>query len=224
VIPPSRRGAGRRPVLPALLFAAALAGAGGAAISCSGGGGDAAVEADEYVQPCQEGATGRFASDEAFVTFVEREAAGAWTTGNPDAPRLASPAAGATLSASTPPVVRLELPMAAAPGAGGAPAACAAPRPRRGLARWLSPIGVAHAHCRVSGDLFLLRLSHQGKPVYTAVLSVTSFTPRAETWRAKLAGREGQTLDLALVRATFSNNRIEAGPHAAPAATFTVGP
>ena len=61
-------------------------------------------------------------------------------------------------------------------------------------------------------------------PVFTAMLSVTTYTPDAAKWSAKLANRQGQTLTLTLMRATFSGEAIAAGPFiATPAPTFMVG-
>ena len=85
----------------------------------------------------------------------------------------------------------------------------------------------AEAHCpATSGDKYLLRLeTSTGDAVFTAMLSVTTYTPDAAKWSQKLAGKQGQTLTLTLMRATFSGEAIAAGPFkATPAPTFTVGP
>lgn len=104
------------------------------------------------------------------------------------------------------------------------------PRPplwRRALA-WLSPIAIAHAHCTpVSGDNFLLRLTRDGdsKPAYSALASVTSFTPTAAAWTKAMQGRAGQTLKVTLMRAFYSSGTITDGPFVGTQATsFVVAP
>jgi hypothetical protein len=105
----------------------------------------------------------------------------------------------------------------------GRPGGCPPRRPR-----WwqrLAPIGTAHAHCPgVTGDNYLVRLTAADGPVYTALLSVPSFTPGAERWRAALTGRKGQTLNLTLLRAGLQGGRVTIGPfRSAGTAQFTVG-
>ena len=198
-------------------------------------------QADEYVLDCEMADGGFAASDEDFAAVVNAEAAGAvMTTPAASLPALTLPAAGATLSIATPPTFSFTATTttAAAPAARGETMACRAPAAKRKrvsrFGRVMSAIKselvlerTAEAHCpATSGDKYMLRLeTSSGDPVFTAMLSVTTYTPDAAKWSAKLAGKQGQTLTLTLMRATFSGEAIAAGPFkATPAPTFTVGP
>lgn len=198
-------------------------------------------QADEYVVDCETADGGFAASDEDFAAVVNAEAAGTvMTTPAASLPSLTLPAAGATLSIATPPTFTFSgTTTAAAQVKSGAAMACRAPattkRKRASrFGRVLSAIKSelvlersAEAHCpATSGDKYLLRLeTSTGDAVFTAMLSVTTYTPDAAKWSQKLAGKQGQTLTLTLMRATFSGEAIAAGPFkATPAPTFTVGP
>jgi len=198
-------------------------------------------QADEYVVDCETADGGFAASDEDFAAVVNAEAAGSVMTTPADAlPVLTLPAAGATLSVAAPPTFSITTTTtAAAAGARGATMACRAPaaakrqRPSRfgrvvnAIKRELVLERTAEAHCpATSGDKYLLRLqTSSGAAVFTAMLSVTTYTPDAAKWSAKLASHEGQTLTLTLMRATFSGEAIAAGPFVTtPAPTFMVGP
>jgi hypothetical protein len=79
----------------------------------------------------------------------------------------------------------------------------------------------------VSGVNYLFRFEdpESKAAIYTAVLSVTSFTPNAAKWSAKLAGRQGQPIQLTLMRAVFTAGTITDGPFVATTkTTYTVGP
>lgn len=86
----------------------------------------------------------------------------------------------------------------------------------------------AEAHCgAITGENYLFRLAHEGEkaPVYSAMLSVTSFTPDAAIWQKALAGRQGQSLTLTIERAIFLRGDINQGPYVQPQPyTFVVGP
>jgi len=198
-------------------------------------------QADEYVVDCETADGGFAASDEDFAAVVNAEAAGTVMTTPADAlPVLTLPAAGATLSTATPPTFSITATTTAAATANkGATMACRAPAAakRKRVSRFGRVISAikselvlertALAHCAAtSGDKYLLRLqTSSGDPVFTAMLSVTTYTPDAAKWSAKLASRQGQTLTLTLMRATFSGEAIAAGPFiATPAPTFMVGP
>ncbi len=186
--------------------------------------------ADEFVYDCENKPAGEvaFASDESFRAFVDREAGAGFVPDDARAPRLTSPAPGAMLSATTPPRVSFQ----AAQAARGAPdRSLLRPVPRSRWARvraWLSPVGTAYAHCpAVNGDNFLLRFSdaESGAPAYTAVLSVTSFTPDATKWKKAMQARQGKSLKLTLARATFMGGRITVGPFVPTVAPmFSLGP
>ena len=95
------------------------------------------------------------------------------------------------------------------------------------LLRELAPLGTAHAHCgNVTGDNVLLRLvpSGQTKPIYTALLSVSTFTPGAEVWKRIMTPRKGQALQLFLLRSVLVDGRVMDGPYQSPnVVSFTVG-
>lgn len=202
-------------------------------------------KASEYLYDCQHVPAGMtaFATDESFAEFINKEAAGGLVVSDAQAPTLTAPAAGATLSASVPPAVALAVTVATrTPGGVRIDASPAAPADRDGaqgsgrsrarrslwasVRRWFSIEGTAWAHCgAVSSDNFLFRLSRGTTPVYTAWLSVTTFTPSADVWKAAMKDLAGQTLTATVARAEFSNGRIAAGPFVPTAApTFVVGP
>jgi hypothetical protein len=204
--------------LIALALLAPLAG-------CPDGEGDEASGADEYFYDCESAPAGVtvYATDESFRAIADKESARSVTVSDAEAATVVSPAPGATLSASTPPTFMLRTPTAALvpPGPGGCP-------PRR--PRWwqrLSPVGVAHAHCPgVTGDNMLVRLTPAGSTTaaYTALVSVTSFTPRADRWRAAMGRRKGQTMTLTILRAGLAGGRVTIGPFApSQSASFNVG-
>lgn len=196
--------------------------------------------ADEYVVDCELADGGITASDEDFATVINAEAAGTvMTTPDGSLPVLTAPAAGSTLSAAAPPTFTFTPMMAAAtPAKRGPTLACRAPAIRRQqpstFRRVVNAIKselvlerTAYAHCEAtSGDKYLLRLqTSSGEPVFTAMLSVASYTPDATKWAQKLGSRRGQSLTLTLMRATFNGAAIAAGPFlATPAPTFMIGP
>ena len=203
--------------------------------------GEDGPQADEYVVDCETADGGFAASDEDFAAVVNAEAAGTvMTTPADNLPVLTLPAAGATLSAATPPTFSITATTtAAATATRAATMACRAPaaakrkRPGR-FGRIVSAIKselvlerTAEAHCAAtSGDKYLLRLqTSSGDAVFTAMLSVTTYTPDAAKWAQKMASRQGQTLTVTLMRATFSGQAIAAGPFmTTPAPTFLIGP
>ena len=187
-------------------------------------------QADEIVPSCGDVATGEaFASDESFTKFIEAEAADRLITEDCPAPVLTVPVGGATLDRSTPPTFTFmptqpACAQAMAPAApvrrersrSWGPRACP-PRPRGLWARiWkmISPIGVAEAHCpAVEGPNYLLRiLDAKDKVIYTALLSLTSFTPKEETWRRIMSGRGGQVVKVSIEGAMFVRGNILDGP------------
>ena len=175
---------------------------------------------DEYITDCEtagdSGAT--VTSDETYTAFINAEAANRVVVDCGRAPRMIAPVG--TLSATTPPAFSFS----------PTNATCArkqAPLWKR-LVQAFVLEGNAYAHCgAISGENYLLRLSHPGesKPVYMAMLSVTTFTPDAAIWSRKLAGRAGQTLVLTVERASFLMGDITQGPYVQPAPiSFTVTP
>jgi len=198
-------------------------------------------QANEYVVDCETADGGFAASDEDFAAVVNAEAAGTVMTTPADAlPVLTLPAAGATLSAAAPPTFLITATTtAAAPAARGSAMACRAPaaakrnrvsrfgRVMNAIKSELVLERTAEAHCpATSGDKYMLRLeTSTGEAVFTAMLSVTTYTPDAAKWSQKMSSRQGQTLTVTLLRATFSGEAIAAGPFkATPAPTFMIGP
>jgi hypothetical protein len=193
---------------------------------CPGGDGDEVSKPDEYFWDCTNAPAGVtvYATDETFNEIANKESAGEVKVNDAEAATVMSPAPGGTLSASTPPAFMLRTPTAAlvpaGPGGGCPPA-----RPR-----WwqrLSPIGVAHAHCPgVTGDNMLVRVTRAGSKavIYSALVSVPSFTPGADKWRTAMAGHKGQMVTVAVLRAGLQGGRVTVGPFASSQqATFTVG-
>ena len=186
-------------------------------------------QSDEYIVNCETADGGVAASDEDFQAIVNAESAGqVMTSPAASLPVLTSPAAGSTLSAASPPTFAFTATAVASN--------VVVPVPSR-ESRWSDVVRAvtseltlerrAYAHCAPAvGDRYLLRVAtSSGDAVYTATLSVMSFQPDAAKWSAALAGRQGQTLTIALLRASFANGSITDGPYAAtPAATFVVGP
>ncbi len=196
---------------------------------------DGGPQADEYFYGCEGNPPAGitiFATDESFGEFANQEAAVGLKTDDVQAPKLVSPAVGSTISGNVPPAFTFKAtPMALFRGTrpGASPAACKVERSRwAAVSRFLSWEGTAYAHCTaVNGDNYLFRVSKDGqtKPLYTAQLSVTTFTPGAAKWKGALAGLSGQMVTLTLARAIYSKGAITNGPFVASTPIkFTVGP
>ena len=175
---------------------------------------------DEYIANCESAGDAGIpvTSDENYTAFLNAEAASRVVADCGRAPRMMAPSG--TLSAATPPAFSFT----------PTNSTCArkqAPLWKR-LVRAFVLEGTAQAHCgAISGENYLLRLVHPGesKPVYMAMLSVTSFTPDAAIWTHNLAGRSGQTLVLTVERASFLMGDITEGPYVQPAPiSLTVTP
>lgn len=187
--------------------------------------------ADEYFYSCENAPAGVtiFATDEAYRVFVDKIAATGLVTDDTQAAQLTAPAADSTLSAATPPQFAFTAGTAALDRA--APARVrVCPSRRSTWARiWdrLSPIGTAWAHCpNVTGQLYLFQLTADGAtaPAYSALLSVSTFTPTAAPWKKALAPLVGKKMKLTLARGVFSMGQIQLGPFVgATPVTFTVG-
>ena len=173
--------------------------------------GEEGPQADEYVVDCETADGGFAASDEDFAAVVNAEAAGSVMTTPADSlPALTAPAAGATLSAATPPTFTFTATTVATASANqGATMACRAPAgaKRKRVSRFGRVISAirselvlertAEAHCpATSGDKYLLRLqTSSGDPVFTAMLSVTTYTPDAAKWSAEARQPSGSDAD-----------------------------
>lgn len=215
-------------------LALSLAVAAGLATSCGHDHDhEGSTEVDEYFYDCEDAKRPTtltvFATDESLVKMLEKEDAGGVITKDEEAVRLLAPASGATISAAAPPTFMLMPPTASARGED--PASAPLSPHRRSLFRraltWLSPIGTAWAHCTpVTGDNYLLRLAaSDGKQIYAALISTTTFTPGAEIWKKAIAGVSGQSLKVTLLRASYSGGTITAGPFVSSTPiTFVAGP
>jgi hypothetical protein len=194
---------------------------------------EASTEVDEYFYDCEDAKRPTtltvFATDESLVKMLEKEDAGGIVTRDEEAVTLLAPANGATVSAAAAPTFMLMPPATSARGEDPAPAPLE-PRRRSFLRRaltWLSPIGTAWAHCTpVTGDNYLLRLSAgDGKQIYAALISATTFTPGAEIWKKAIAAVSGQSLKVTLLRASYSGGTITSGPFvSSKPITFVAGP
>ncbi|MFM2153151.1 MAG: hypothetical protein RL199_1586 [Pseudomonadota bacterium] len=175
---------------------------------------------DEYVVDCEGAAAGdTFTSDESWASFVNAHAAGAVTTDACLAPQVSQPSVGDVLDPDAPPRFVFAPSCRTALDVPGFRGHCP---PRE--AWWTHALGLlllerpALAHCpAVSGTNYWLKLSTSaGEVVYSAVSSVTSFTPDAVKWKAKIAPHRGHALVLVVERAEFSKGDLQTGPFAPP--------
>src|SRR5882724_4694419 len=159
---------------------------------------------DEYIIDCTvaEDSGAPTASDENLAAFINAEAAGNVMADACRSPQLAASISNATLDRSTPPTFSFS-----AKGAtclletpGRQRSGCAAPPERRSaLARVVAVAAAvverqAEAHCAAfTGENYYFRLMRAGeaRPAYSALLSVTSFTPDATIWKNALSRRAG---------------------------------
>jgi len=180
------------------------------------------TNADEYIVDCTVNAS-MFASAESFAKFTEAEAVGRVTADDCKSPELLGPSFGATLSAGAPPLFLFNpIHTCGAGGPTGSPRRYALGARARPM--WLSVMkfaadlleGTAEARCGAfSGENYLFRIRRAGDstPLYTALLSVTSFQPDPAIWRRALSGRNGQTVSVTIERAIFSGGSINEGPY-----------
>ena len=194
---------------------------------------------DEYVVDCDVTDGGQvFASDENFVKFVEAESANRVRTDPCLSPKLTAPSPSIRLDGRTPPTFTFLATNATCTAALSRPSApvygCLSSKPGRPL--WSRLLltgasvleGTAEAHCGAfSGENYYFRFKRSGEsnPVYSAMLSVTSFVPDASIWQRALLGRSGQTLSLTIERGVFLRGDLNEGPYVQPQPySFTVGP
>jgi hypothetical protein len=180
----------------------------------------AGAEPDEYVADCDAAAAGEtFTSDESWASFVNAHAANGVTTDACLAPQVTSPVDGTVLDPEAPPRFVFSASCQTTLDLHRFRGRCA---PREG---WLTQaLGLlmlerpALAHCAaVSGTNYWVKLSAaSGEVVYSALLSVTSWTPDAAKWRAKLSAHRGAALTLVVERGEFSKGDLQAGPFAPP--------
>lgn len=190
-------------------------------------------DANEYFYDCEDAARPAgltiFATDEAYREFLDKVAASGFKKDSTQAPQLMMPAPDSTISSATPPAFNFSSGMTlrtrdTVPN----------PRtpPRRSSWAWLKSAvsleGTAWAHCpTVTGTLYLLQLTVSGEktPAYTALASVTTFTPGAAVWKEKLAPLSGKKVTVTLARGVFNMGHLELGPFVSDKEiTLTVGP
>ncbi len=213
-----------RTALPLLAATAALMACSSASLPST------APVPDEYFEDCSQ-ISGRdtATSLENYVEFFNAETAGLVKQDSCKSPSLVSPAAGSTLSASTPPTFTFK----------EQHQTCARPSPSRlrwGACDprrepwWMRGLDLLESRAQAcdtgTGFNYLVRLTHEGdaKPVWLAMVSVGMYTPNAEKWKAALTGRTGQTLKLIIQGATLKTGAISDGPYVQPLPyTFPVG-
>lgn len=174
-------------------------------------------EPDEYFYDCESapGGVSTYATDESFVELMNKQAATGVTVDATQGAVLLAPSASEPWSLETPPEISFSVgPLAAhlrrQPNLG-------APR-RHFLSNLVSALlfeKTAHAHCgAVTGDNYLvqLRTAAGKRSVYSALLSVTTFTPNESAWRDAVAPFAGQELELVIMRAIYSGGTISNGP------------
>jgi hypothetical protein len=205
-----------------------------ASLGCSNH--DRTSTADEYIVDCAANDT-QFASDENYVKMIEAEAARRVVADPCKSPELLSPVdSSIRLSPGAPPTFIFNpIHTCAAANRSSNPVQGCSMKKNPAPA-WLSALkfgaslleGTAEAHCgAMSGENYLLRVTRTGDstPLYTAMLSVTSFTPDAGIWRRALSGRTGQTVSVTILRSVFLRGSINEGPYVQPQPySFTIGP
>ena len=185
---------------------------------------------------CEGADGGAITSDENYTKFIEADSAGTVVANACQSPLLSAPSAGAKLDPVQPPVFTFSAvhPTCAVHRERGTRLGCLQRQRPRPL--WSSAvesalslvIKSAEAHCAaITGENYFFRLTHAGEKsaVYSAMLSLTSFTPDATIWKKAMAGRQGQTLSLTIERAMFLRGDINQGPYVQPVPySFVVGP
>ncbi len=192
--------------------------------------------ADEYIVNCDGADGGAVTSDEDYTKIIEADSAGTSVADACRSPLLAAPTPGTKLDPVQPPVFTFS---AVHPTCGlhreqGTRFGCL--QRQQGQPGWSSAlesalalvVRPAEAHCAAfTGENYLFRLAHAGEAaaVYSAMLSLTSFTPDPAVWKKAMAGRQGQTLTLTIERAIFFRGDINQGPYRQPQPwSFVVGP
>jgi hypothetical protein len=205
-----------------------------ASLSCSNHGGTST--SDEYIVDCATNAT-QFASDENYVKMIEAEAARRVVADPCKSPELFAPDPSVRLSPGAPPTFIFNpIHTCAAANRSSNPVQGCSMKKNQPAPAWLSALkfgaslleGTAEAHCgAMSGENYLLRVTRTGDStsLYTAMLSVASFTPDAGIWRRALSGRNGQTVSVTILRSVFLRGSINEGPYVQPQPySFTIGP
>ena len=207
-----------------------------AAVSCSSSA-PASPGANEYILNCDgvDAGTVNVTSDENLTKIIEADSAQRVSKDACQSPLLTAPADGSKLDPAHAPTFTFSAthPTCALHRAPGTRFGRLLRREQPAWSKALEStlalvVKAAEAHCgAITGENYLFRLVHAGEnnPVYSAMLSVTSFTPDAAIWQKALAGRQGQSLTLTIERAVFLRGDINQGPYLQPVPySFTVGP
>jgi hypothetical protein len=200
--------------------------------ACSGGNSQQEATADEFFVDCTgtDAGTG-VTSDENLAAFINAEASGKVKPDPCKSPVITAPKG--TVSAATPPPISFDdvnsacLATPARPRTGMRQV----PHDQPGYSRIVEALlarvtGEAHAHCgAISGTNYYLKVLPQSgtTPIYSAMLSVNSFTPDVAKWQKAMSGRNGQTVTMVIERAVFFKGDINDGPYSVQA-SLTVGP
>ena len=180
---------------------------------------DEEAGADEYYYDCEDTKKPPeltvFATDEAYREFLDKVAASGFKKDATQSPQLMTPAPDSSVSAATPPMFSFSSGMTLRTK--DSVPKSRPPRRRSALA-WLRAAlseGTAWAHCpTVTGTLYLVQLTAVGEktPAYTALASVTRFTPDAAVWKEKLGPLAGKKVAVTVARGVFSMGHLELGP------------
>jgi hypothetical protein len=201
--------------------------------SACGSGSTDEANASEYFYDCDDAAKPAgltvYATDEAYREFLDKVAANGLKKDNTQAPQLMTPAADSTVSLAAPPAFSFSSGMTLRTTP---PVPNVRTPPRRSRWAWLQDAFTlerkAWAHCpNVTGPLYLVRITEMGKtqPAYTALASVTGFTPGATAWKEKLGSLSGKKVTVTVARGVFSLGHLELGPFVADKdINLTVGP
>jgi hypothetical protein len=204
-----------------------------ASLGCSNHAGTSS--ADEYIYDCAVNAS-QFASDENYVKMVEAEAARRVVSDPCKSPELFAPDPSVRLSPGAPPTFIFNPTHTCAANRSSSPVRGCSMKKKQPVPAWLSALkfganlleGTAEAHCgAMTGENYLLRVTRtsDSTSLYTAMLSVTSFSPDAAIWRRALSGRNGQAVSVTVLRAVFLRGSINEGPYSQPQPySFSIAP
>lgn len=203
-----------------------------ASLGCSNQG--ATSHADEYVVDCTADAS-QFASNENYVKMIDAESARRVVADGCKSPELFAPDPSVNLSPAMPPTFIFNPIHTCAAQRFPTPVRGCAMTARRPAPAWLRALkfgadlleGTAEASCAAfTGENYLLRVTRSGDStaLYTAMLSVASFSPNAGIWRRALAGHTNQPVSITIIRAVFLRGSIAEGPYVQPQPyAFTIG-
>lgn len=121
------------------------------------------------------------------------------------APAIMTPSEGERVPAATPYTFRWSAPMAFAPRR-------RPPTFRDEFARWTTLVPEAEAHCQpFNGRAYELTFRAGGQTLMRRQQSATSWTPDTGAWARIVTGANGRPVELTVVTATLTNNRVGTG-------------